>query len=288
MTNDLATLKKVQLFASMNEADLSSLRTIMGEQRFVPGQGIIRQGEPGDHFHIITDGKVQFLSADADGNEVSLGEAGAGAFFGELSMLTGEPRTVRVKAIDSVRTLTLGRDDLHTFLKAHPDASINVLTEIARRLHKTDSILRQSTSRNVNVIADQEATFGQRIADGVASRMGSWTFIIVQSAILCVWIVLNCIAWIKQWDPYPFILLNLALSFQSAYAAPIIMMSQNRASDKDRLAAEIDHQVNVKAEIKTGQIISRLDDLERGMHALHAEHMSMLRNSGGHAGTAGA
>jgi CRP/FNR family cyclic AMP-dependent transcriptional regulator len=275
--NDIATLKNVQLFASMNEDDLAGLRAIIGEEHFVPGQGIIRQGEPGDHFHIITEGRVQFLSGDADGNEVALGDAGPGGFFGELSMLTGEPRTVRVRAIDAVRTLTLGRDDLHTFLKSHPDAAINVLTEIARRLHKTDAILRQSSSRNVNTIADEEATFGQRVADTVASKMGSWTFIIVQSALLTVWVVLNCLAWVYHWDPYPFILLNLALSFQSAYAAPIIMMSQNRSQDKDRLAAEIDHQVNVKAEIKTGQIISRLDDLERGMHALHQEHMSMLR-----------
>ncbi|HSV13237.1 MAG TPA: DUF1003 domain-containing protein [Tepidisphaeraceae bacterium] len=281
--DDIATLKNVQLFASLGAADVQTLRAAMGEQRFVPGQVIIRSGEPGDRFYIITEGRVQFVSADADGNEVVVGDAGAGGFFGELSMLTGEPRTVRVRALDAVRTLTLGRDDLHGFLRSHPEAAISVLTEIARRLHKTDSMLRNSTSRNVNDIADDKATFGQRIADAVAAKMGSWTFIIVQSVLLAIWVTLNCLAWVFHWDPYPFILLNLALSFQSAYAAPIIMMSQNRSSDKDRLAAEIDHQVNVKAEIKTGQIISRLDDLERGMHALHQEHMSMLRGGGGQA-----
>ena len=128
-----------------------------------------------------------------------------------------------------------------------------------------------SVSRNVNEVADEEQTFGQRIADGFASLMGSWTFIIVQTLILAFWVIINILQATRMihWDEYPFIFLNLALSFQAAYSAPIIMMSQNRSSEKDRLAAEIDHQVNVKAEVKTGLIISRLDDLERGIHALH-------------------
>jgi uncharacterized membrane protein len=89
-------------------------------------------------------------------------------------------------------------------------------------------------------------------------------------------VVLNVTAWVRQWDPYPFILLNLALSFQAAYAAPIIMMSQNRAAAKDRLSADIDHQVNIKAEVRTGLIMTRLDDLEREMHYLHAEQLKLL------------
>jgi uncharacterized membrane protein len=88
---------------------------------------------------------------------------------------------------------------------------------------------------------------------------------------------LNITAWINHWDPYPFILLNLALSFQAAYAAPFIMMSQNRQSDKDRLAAEIDHQVNSKAELEVGLLIHRMDDLERQMHRNHREHLAILR-----------
>ncbi len=83
-------------------------------------------------------------------------------------------------------------------------------------------------------------SIGQRIADVVASTMGSWSFIIIQSTILFFWIVLNITAYIEHWDPYPFILLNLALSFQAAYAAPFIMMSQNRQQDIDRRQAEND------------------------------------------------
>jgi uncharacterized membrane protein len=104
-------------------------------------------------------------------------------------------------------------------------------------------------------------TVGQRVADIVAASMGSWNFIIIQSIILLIWIALNVTAFVEQWDPYPFILLNLALSFQAAYAAPFIMMSQNRQQDIDRQAAEHDHQINIKAELEIELLHQKLDQL---------------------------
>jgi uncharacterized membrane protein len=104
-------------------------------------------------------------------------------------------------------------------------------------------------------------TAGQKIADTVAATMGSWRFIIIQSIILLFWIVLNITAYVKQWDPYPFILLNLALSFQAAYAAPFIMMSQNRQQDIDRKQAENDYQINIKAELEIELLHQKIDQL---------------------------
>jgi uncharacterized membrane protein len=104
-------------------------------------------------------------------------------------------------------------------------------------------------------------TLGQRIADKVAATMGSWRFIIIQTTILFFWIALNITAWIQHWDPYPFILLNLALSFQAAYAAPFIMMSQNRQQDIDRRKAENDYRVNVKAELEIELLHEKIDQL---------------------------
>jgi uncharacterized membrane protein len=106
-----------------------------------------------------------------------------------------------------------------------------------------------------------DLTFGQRIADSVAAGMGSWTFIIIQSALLLIWIALNVTAYIKHWDPYPFILLNLALSFQAAYAAPFIMMAQNRQQDIDRKEAENDYQINIKAELEIELLHQKIDEL---------------------------
>ncbi len=102
-------------------------------------------------------------------------------------------------------------------------------------------------------------SFGDRVADRVAATMGSWSFIIIQTLILIVWIILNVTAYVQQWDPYPFILLNLALSFQAAYAAPFIMMSQNRQADIDRAAAQTDYQINAKAELEIELLHQKLD-----------------------------
>lgn len=264
-------LRNVHIFSTMDDNELESLRSILQINHFLPGQIIIREGEPGDRFHIIMSGTVEYVSADAEDNELILDDEGPGSYFGELSMLTGEPRTLRVRARDQVKTLSMERDHFHNFLLKNPHAGIDVLTVLGRRLYRTDAMLRKSVSRNVNEVFDSERTIGARISDNFAAIMGSWPFIIVQSVLLLTWVALNITAWIEHWDPYPFILLNLALSFQAAYAAPIIMMSQNRAADKDRLAAEIDHDVNVKAEIKIGHVMSRLDDIEKEMHLLNAE-----------------
>ncbi len=113
--------------------------------------------------------------------------------------------------------------------------------------------------RNLNDVYEEHRTRGDRVADRFAAVMGSWTFIIVQSALLFIWVLLNVTAWIMHWDPYPFILLNLALSFQAAYAAPIIMMSQNRQAAKDRLEAHQDFQVNQKAEEEVRVILEHLE-----------------------------
>jgi uncharacterized membrane protein len=104
-------------------------------------------------------------------------------------------------------------------------------------------------------------TAGAALADWVAETVGSWRFIIVQSLLLGIWIALNVMAFIKHWDPYPFILLNLVLSFQAAYAAPIIMMSQNRQSEIDRRRAQHDYRINVKAELEIELLHNKIDAL---------------------------
>src|SRR5579859_3648717 len=120
---------------------------------------------------------------------------------------------------------------------------------------------RQLRAQTAGAKPADQLTLGQKVADWVAGTMGSWKFIIIQTTILFVWIVLNVTAYVQKWDPYPFILLNLALSFQAAYAAPFIMMSQNRQQDIDRKEAEEDHRVNVKAELEIELLHQKLDQL---------------------------
>src|SRR5579859_4967413 len=140
---------------------------------------------------------------------------------------------------------------------------MNAIAGIAHRLHDQEikllQQLRDARRHRREAQSKPELSFGERLADIVAATMGSWNFIIIQSILLAVWIVLNITAYVQQWDPYPFILLNLALSFQAAYAAPVIMMSQNRQAAIDRAAAEADYGVNAKAELEIELLHQKLD-----------------------------
>jgi uncharacterized membrane protein len=151
------------------------------------------------------------------------------------------------------------------------------MTDLKTEIHETEGVLLKELRqlRSAVRLGRREAvhptdlSLGQRIADKVAETMGSWTFIIIQSGILFVWIVLNVTAIVEKWDPYPFILLNLALSFQAAYAAPFIMMSQNRQQDIDRKEAENDYKINIKAELEIELLHQKIDELrEKEVQAL--------------------
>jgi len=121
--------------------------------------------------------------------------------------------------------------------------------------------LRRGSRQASSETSGDQLTLGQKIADQVATTMGSWNFIIIQSLLLAVWIVLNVTAFIQKWDPYPFILLNLALSFQAAYAAPFIMMAQNRQQEIDRKQAQSDYKINIKAELEIELLHDKIDEL---------------------------
>ena len=109
---------------------------------------------------------------------------------------------------------------------------------------------------------EESMSFGQRLADSVATGMGSWRFIIIQTAIVALWMILNIVAFIYHWDPYPYILLNLLFSTQAAYAAPIIMMAQNRQNERDRAQANADYKTNCEAKEEIEQLQIRLNNIE--------------------------
>jgi uncharacterized membrane protein len=108
----------------------------------------------------------------------------------------------------------------------------------------------------------EELSFGSRLADSVASGMGSWKFIIVQTVLVLLWMGLNLVAYTYHWDVYPFILLNLVFSTQAAYAAPIIMMAQNRQNDRDRAQAQSDYQTNIEAKLEIEALTNKLNRIE--------------------------
>jgi len=164
--------------------------------------------------------------------------------------------------------------------QSHPHAHTDKLLDL-KHLRFPKFKHEHAPIRNVNDIAAEKLSVGQKVADWVANGMGSWNFIIGQSVLLVLWIVLNSVAWwIWKWDAYPFIAMNLLLSCQAAYAAPVIMMSQNRQSEKDRLTAQNDYLTDTKGEEEIRHIMEHLDHQDdlilQIVKRLEEQHQVML------------
>ena len=261
---DVATLRSVPLFSSLD----SKATAILGEYLTIhdyPGAATIcRTGDPGDAMYLIDVGKVQISITDADGHVVTLAELGPGDFFGEMAMLDGQGRSANATAIEDARLAKLTRDDFLTFMRSDPRVTLEMLTALTQRLRRTDELLRHRVSRNVNQEEALRMTFADRAADRIAEFGGSWKFIIFSIALFALWIGANTFLLTrKPFDPFPFMLFNLALNMVTALQAPIIMMSQNRQAHKDRLRANLDYQVNLKNELLLSDIIRRLDELTK-------------------------
>ena len=261
---DVATLRSVPLFSSLDSkatADLGAFLTIHDYPRTAT---VFRKGDPGDAMFLIDLGKVRISVTDTDGQTVNLAELGPGDFFGEMAMLDGQGRSATATAVEDARLAKLTREDFLSFMRNDPRVTLELLTSLTSRLRRTDELLRHRVSRNVNQEEEARLTFADRAADTIAEFGGSWKFIIFSMTLFMIWVVANTVLLTqKPFDPFPFILLNLALNVVTALQAPIIMMSQNRQAHKDRLRANLDYQVNLKNELLLSDIIRRLDELTK-------------------------
>jgi uncharacterized membrane protein len=140
---------------------------------------------------------------------------------------------------------------------------------LGRQFHGSQKLVRIRASRNPNTIIEQEASFGERIADSVSGFGGSWTFIVIFLVVLAVYAYINSSLGGRAWDPYPYILLNLFLSMLAAIQAPVIMMSQNRQDTKDRLRSELDYDVNRRAEMEIQGLARKLNLLADQVSDIH-------------------
>jgi len=252
-------LAKIPLFESLTDDDLNALTIRLEESEFASGEVIFNQGDEGTSLFIIEDGAVDICYGEGAGN-VTLATLFNGQYFGELSLFDGAPRSATATAAKPTRVIRLDREDLVDFVHKNPAAALRIIEEMGDRLRQTNELMSRQVSRNVLQEQEETLTFGQRIADRVAAFGGSWPFIIIFAAVMTVWMSINVLR-MANFDPYPFILLNLCLSTVAAIQAPIIMMSQNRQSTKDKLLAENDYQVNLKAEMEIAALLRGQSEL---------------------------
>jgi len=290
LSEEAQSLARVPLFKRLEPHELEKLAQEIDQVNYQAGETIFNEHDRGDSLYVVETGLVRIWVVDEDVSEVTLAELKPGDFFGELAVLDRGERSSSATAIVDTHLHRLSSDDFQQFLTEHPDASIDVICEIAQRMRQTNLLVSKRAARNINVEMDQKATIGQRIADKVASFGGSWTFIIIYLSFLIAWMAFNTFVLIhygrgengSQFDPYPYILLNLMLSMTAALQAPIIMMSQNRAAEKDRLAAEQDFKVNLKSELMLEELIRKQRARDTQMEELNSALAELKRGNPNH------
>jgi len=258
----LESLRSVPLFASLDDDAAKDLRNLLSETTVPQNTRLFSQGDTGDAMYLIGSGKVRISIRDHDRQEVTLAELAQGDFFGEMSIIDGRQRSADARVIEDSRLAVLSRDAFLSFVRTNPDVALEMLSALTDRLRRTDELLRSRVSRNVNEEQKARLTLADRAADLIAEFGGSWKFIGVSIALIILWIVFNTFLLVRGFDPAPYQMLNLVLAVIAGMQAPIIMMSQNRQGEKDRLRADLDYKVNLKNELSLAEVLRRLDVLE--------------------------
>src|SRR5947207_11602713 len=259
-----ALLRSVPLFASLDDAAVEELCGYLHPIELKGGSSLFRVGGSGDAMYFIESGRVRITVTDADGREVILASLGHGDFFGDMAMLDGHGRSADATVTEDSRLAVLTRENFLTFVSSDSRIVLEMLSAVTRRLRRTDDLLRHRVSRNANEEDARNLTLADRAADKIAEFGGSWKFITFEILLFLTWMLINTsLLSEKVFDPYPYVFLNLVLAIICGLQAPIIMMSQNREAQKDRLRADLDYQVNLKNEMLLGEILRLLEKREK-------------------------
>ena len=263
MPADAAVLAEIPFFHFLDAQERVSLAAQLEEVRLPAGEVLFNYGEPGDCLYVIRGGKAEVFFKDDTGSRIVLEVAGAGDVVGELSLLDGGPRTASVVVTEDLEALRLDREDLNTFLRAHPHAAIDLLGAMGRRLRVTADRLRHTASRNVNVAMADTRTQVQIVADWIAEFSGSVTFLLLHIVFFAAWILLNVprVPHAPMFDPFPYGLLTMVVSLEAIILSVFVLLSQNRQVAKDRIRGDIEYEVNLKAEMEVAHLHEKVDTL---------------------------
>jgi CRP/FNR family cyclic AMP-dependent transcriptional regulator len=273
MAADAALLTTVPFFQYLDDDEREVLAQQLDEVRIPAGELVFEVNDPGGTMFVIREGCVEVFFTDDTGERIVLERQGPGDVFGEVSFLDGGSRTASVLVVEDLAALAVDRDDLSHLFGVHPEAGLDIIAAMGKRLRHTVELLRRTTSRNVNVEAEDRRTAVERAADWVAAFSGSIPFLVLHVVIFAVWILLN-VHWLPGWkppmfDPFPFGLLTMVVSLEAIILSVLVLLSQNRQVAKDRIRGDIEYDVNLKAELEIAQLHEKMD-------RLHAEALRRL------------
>jgi len=263
MPPDTDLLKEVSLFQFLDDHERADLAKQLSTVRFTGGEMVFQVGEPGDALYVIQSGQAEVFFKNDTGERVVLEVAGRGDFFGELSLLDGGCRSASVIATQDLEALRLDREQLEHFLHLRPQAAMDLLAAMGRRLRVSADRLRRTATRNVNEEVKDRRTALQKGADWVAEFAGSIPFLGIHVGWFGGWLLVNSIKipGIPQFDPYPFGFLTLSVSLEAIFLSVFVLFSQNRQAAKDRVRSDIEYDVNLKAELEIVHLHEKVDRL---------------------------
>jgi CRP/FNR family transcriptional regulator, cyclic AMP receptor protein len=274
---DVSLLTGIDMFELLQEEDRRALADVVDAIKLSSGETLFEAGEPGDSLFIVRSGSIELYIKDTAGQKIVLTVADEGDLFGELSLLDSGPRTATAVALTQADLLVLDRDDLLLLFQKRPDAALNMLAAMSAMTRKADELLRTRVSRNVNEEMEEHSTPLQRVADWIAWFSGSMPFLMINGAWFIIWIIINTVPLgIRPFDPYPFGLLTMIVSLEAIFLSCFVLVSQNRQAEKDRVRADIEYEVNVKAELGVAHLHEKTDRIYENMLARFAKLEKLL------------
>ena len=261
MQPDADLLKEVPLFHLLDEHERAELAAELDVVRYAVGDVIYGYGDPGDAIYVVSEGEVELFLKNDTGERIVLEIAHRGDFFGELSLLDQGTRSASVVVTQDLVALRLERGDLEKFLNLRPQAAMDLLGAMGRRHRTTVERLRHTATRNVNEEVGDKRTAVQKAADWIAEFSGSIPFLLIHVVLFAFWLLINWvpIPGVRQFDPYPFGFLTLAVSLEAIFLSVFVLLSQNRQAAKDRVHADIEYDINLKAELEIGHLHEKID-----------------------------
>jgi uncharacterized membrane protein len=268
MPCDPTFLANITMFELLNEDDRIALAAVVDELAIPAGHTLFQAGDPGDSLFIVRLGEIELFIKDTAGQKIILTTAEAGDMFGELAMLDTGPRTATALALTDSEVLVLDRDDLVLLFQRKPEAALHMLAALSGLTRKADELLRTRVSRNLNEEMEVHSTTLLRIADWIAWFSGSMPFLILNGAWFIIWVGLNTLPLgVTAFDPYPFGLLTMIVSLEAIFLSCFVLISQNRQAQKDKVRADIEYEVNIKAELEVAHLHEKTDRIYENMMA---------------------
>ncbi len=272
MPCDPQMLDGVELFEHLTDDDRRSLAEVIDRRSLAAGATLFQAGEPGDSLFVVQAGEVELYIKDTAGQKIVLTVSSRGEIFGELSLLDQGARTATAVALVDSELLELDRDDLLLLFKKTPAAALALLAAMGHMTRKADALLRTRVSRNANEEAEVQRGLVLRIADWVSWFSGSMVFLAIHGVWFIAWILINTGSiGITPFDPYPYGLLTMIVSLEAIFLSCIVLISQNRQAEKDRVRSDIEYEVNIKAELEVAHLHEKTDRIYSEMHAHFAK-----------------